>query len=157
MTEDRPAGCAARQSGDMMTCHRCGLSWSTNDTDPPRCAGIALVSEPDVPPRFMTTEVYPTELKGGFDLTPGGLNLVDPTTNELLSREAAYDYIAGVDLAAPDGEYTVLSIPAKGEYGFADFASAMGFDLNPYERTLIAMLDKNMRERRRGRTNRRRA
>lgn len=29
--------CEARQHSDQMICHKCGLSWDTNDPDPPEC------------------------------------------------------------------------------------------------------------------------
>ena len=29
--------CLARQYGDQMSCHACGLYWDVNDPDPPKC------------------------------------------------------------------------------------------------------------------------
>lgn len=29
--------CLARQYGDQMICHACGLNWDTNDPEPPEC------------------------------------------------------------------------------------------------------------------------
>lgn len=29
--------CQARQYSDQMQCHACGLTWDTNDPDPPQC------------------------------------------------------------------------------------------------------------------------
>lgn len=33
-------GCLARQYGDQMICHACGLNWDTNDPEPPDCRKI---------------------------------------------------------------------------------------------------------------------
>lgn len=33
-------GCLARQYGDQMICHACGLNWDTNDPEPPECKKV---------------------------------------------------------------------------------------------------------------------
>ena len=33
----RRPGCLARQYGDQIICAACGLTWDTNDTEPPEC------------------------------------------------------------------------------------------------------------------------
>ena len=33
----RPHECQARQYGDQMICAPCGLTWDTNDPEPPEC------------------------------------------------------------------------------------------------------------------------
>ena len=33
----RRPGCLARQYADQMTCAACGLTWDTNDPEPPEC------------------------------------------------------------------------------------------------------------------------
>lgn len=32
--------CQARQYGDQMICHACGLNWDTNDPEPPACRKV---------------------------------------------------------------------------------------------------------------------
>lgn len=36
MDDERPVECKARQYSDQMQCE-CGLTWDTNDPDPPPC------------------------------------------------------------------------------------------------------------------------
>lgn len=48
-------GCEAVQYSDQMQCARCGLSWDTNDQDPPECA-------PAVPRVVLTGRKGPTVL-----------------------------------------------------------------------------------------------
>jgi hypothetical protein len=36
---DTPRRCTARQYSDQMHCVECGLTWDTNDMDPPACLG----------------------------------------------------------------------------------------------------------------------
>lgn len=33
--------CAARQYSDQMQCAKCGITWDTNDIDPPKCGNAA--------------------------------------------------------------------------------------------------------------------
>ncbi len=32
--------CQSRQHSDQMICHKCGLVWDMNDTDPPQCVHL---------------------------------------------------------------------------------------------------------------------
>lgn len=36
----RKHDCQARQYGDQMICHACGLNWDTNDPEPPACRKV---------------------------------------------------------------------------------------------------------------------
>ena len=36
----RRPGCLARQYGDQMSCAACGLTWDTNDPEPPDCRKV---------------------------------------------------------------------------------------------------------------------
>lgn len=54
----RRPGCLARQYGDQFICAPCGLTWDTNDTEPPDCRKVdrrsktvKAVAEFDAAPR----------------------------------------------------------------------------------------------------------
>lgn len=65
----RRPGCLARQYGDQMICAACGLTWDTNDREPPDCRKIDRRSkvvkavakfEADLKPK--TSRKFPLEL-----------------------------------------------------------------------------------------------
>ena len=66
----RRPGCLARQYSDQMICAACGLTWDTNDPEPPECrknikravARVAKFEEQTAPLKVKKAPAFPHEL-----------------------------------------------------------------------------------------------
>ena len=80
----RRPGCLARQYGDQIICAACGLTWDTNDTEPPDCRkvdrrskAVKAVAEFDAAPRVAKSPArlpdrLPIELAAEMDKAVSG-------------------------------------------------------------------------------------
>jgi len=89
--------CQARQYGDQMICAPCGLTWDTNDPEPPECRknikrAIARVAKIEAAPLPIKPKGIPTEL-------PDEVAVEMVKTYQANARDGLKGQIAGMQAA----------------------------------------------------------
>lgn len=88
--------CQARQYGDQMICHACGLNWDTNDPEPPDCrkidkraiAKVAKLEETTAPLKSKQAPAFPHELPA--DVAIEMVKTYQANAGGLAGMQAAY-------------------------------------------------------------------
>jgi len=92
--------CQARQYGDQMMCAPCGLTWDTNDPEPPECrknikravARVAKIEEQTAPLKTKKAPAFPHEL-------PDKVAVEMVKTYQANARDGLKGQIAGMQAA----------------------------------------------------------
>ncbi len=92
--------CQARQYGDQMMCAPCGLTWDTNDPEPPECrknikraiARVAKIEEQAAPRNAKQAPAFPHEL-------PDEVAVEMVKTYQANARDGLKGQIAGMQAA----------------------------------------------------------
>lgn len=92
--------CQARQYGDQMICAPCGLTWDTNDPEPPECrknikraiARVAKIEEQAAPRNSKQAPAFPHEL-------PDDVAVEMVKTFQANARDGLKGQIAGMQAA----------------------------------------------------------
>ena len=92
--------CQARQYGDQMICAPCGLTWDTNDPEPPECrknikravARVAKIEEQTAPLKAKKAPAFPHEL-------PADVAVEMVKTYQANARDGLKGQIAGMQAA----------------------------------------------------------
>ena len=93
--------CQARQYGDQMICAPCGLTWDTNDPEPPECrknikravARVAKIEEQTAPLKVKKAPTFPHELPADVAaemVKPYQANARDGLKGQIAGMQAAY-------------------------------------------------------------------
>ena len=88
--------CQARQYGDQMICTPCGLTWDTNDPEPPECrknikravARVAKIEEQTAPLKVKKAPGFPHELSA--DVAAEMVKTYQANAGGLAGMQAAY-------------------------------------------------------------------